>query len=151
MEKLGQTSTEHRKAQVEAERTQGWKIDLRPYKQELPLFDEHGSPVRRGTQQVMEESDFDVKDSLAGLCFNRGLMLDAEQMFKAKAIADKVRGANQHVILDEVEMEHVRKGYRMLKGLPERFMEFLSRIKNAEEVKLGEVSGEEQSAEGVTE
>ena len=130
------------KAIEDAEKAKGWKIDLRPYKHEKFLFNENGNPVMKGTEQVMETTDFDVKESLAGLCFNRDMMLEVEDMFKAKEIADKIRGAKNSVILDTAQMEHIRKGYKLLKGLPEDFVEFLERIRDAEEVSLKEATPE---------
>ncbi len=103
------------------------------------VFDEHGDAIIRGTKQVMEVTDFDVKSSLAGLCFNQNLQLDPEGMFKAKDLADKIRGAQHSVILDNAEMEHIREAYKYLKGLPERFVEFMERIRDAEEISLQEV------------
>uniref|UniRef100_A0A6H1ZPS7 Uncharacterized protein n=2 Tax=viral metagenome TaxID=1070528 RepID=A0A6H1ZPS7_9ZZZZ len=127
------------KAIRDAERARGWKVNLAPYKDTVPVFNEQGGPIMRGTEQLTETVDFDVKETLASMCFNRDLQLEPEGMFKAKAIADKIRGANKTVMLDNAEMEHIRKAYKALKGLPERFVEFLTRIRDAEEITLGEI------------
>jgi|TARA_R100000501_G_C2613618_1_gene107604 hypothetical protein len=133
------------KAKRDAERAKGWRINLAPYKHEVGVFTEQGSPVLRGTEQVMQIKDFDVKDTLASMCFNRDLQLEPEGMFKAKDIADKIRSANKTVVLDNEEMEHLRKAYRLLKGLPEGFVEFLSRIRDAEEIALAQVDEKQDS------
>tara|TARA_Y100000310_G_C20659512_1_gene803907 strand:- start:1368 stop:1775 length:408 start_codon:yes stop_codon:yes gene_type:complete len=122
-----------------AEQAKGWKINLAPYKNEVPVFNDQGGLIVRGTEQVTEEVDFDVKETLASLCFNRDLQLEPEGMFKAKEIADKIRSANKTVVLDNEEMEHIRKAYKNLKGLPERFVEFLGRIRDAEVIQLAQV------------
>tara|TARA_Y100000310_G_scaffold144966_1_gene144322 strand:- start:1943 stop:2386 length:444 start_codon:yes stop_codon:yes gene_type:complete len=124
----------------DSERVKGWKIDLRPYKQKLSVFNEQGMPVMRGTEQVEEVVDFDVKETLAGMCFTNKLMENPDIMFKAKAIADKIRAANNSVIVDNDEMEHLREAYALVNGLPERFIEYLERIRDAEEIRLKEDS-----------
>ncbi len=113
---------------------QGWKINLKPYK--------HDSYILKNGQDVKVVKDFDVVESLAGLVFNQDLKLDTEGMFRAKAIADKIRAAGDTVILDEKEMEHVNEAYKTLKGLPEHFIEFLKRIRDAEKVELTEAGKE---------
>jgi hypothetical protein len=83
---------------------------------------------------------FDVAESMASMCFSSDLRLDVDGMFRAKSIADKIReagtGGKPSVVLDEQEMRHVRDAYQLLKGLPEHFVEFLRRIRDAERVEL---------------
>jgi len=107
--------------------TKGWKINLKPYTKEVIQGIKYDDP------------EFDVKDTMAGLCFNQALQLDPEAMFKAKDIADKIRGSKDSVILDNAEMEHIRKAYKCIKGAPEYFIEFMRRIRDAEEVSMHEV------------
>jgi len=113
---------------------QGWKINLKPYK--------YDAYILKDGQDVKVVKDFDVVESLAGLCFNQGLKLDAEGMFRAKTIADKIRAAGNEVILDEKEMEHLNDAYHVLRGLPEQFIECLERIRDAEKVELTEARKE---------
>ncbi len=113
---------------------QGWKINLRPYK--------YDAYILKDGQEIKIVKDFDVVESLAGLCFNQGLKLDAEGMFRAKTIADKIRAAGNEVTLDEKEMEHLNDGYHVVRGLPEYFIECLERIRDAKKVELAEVSKE---------
>jgi len=46
------------------------------------------------------------------------------------------------VILDKDEMAMVKRAYDALKGVGENMIEFLSRIKDAEEIQLKEAEGE---------
>ena len=82
--------------------------------------------------------ELDVRDNLASMLFHTELKLGPEEMFKAKDLADKIRGAGSHVLLDKSEMDRLKRSYGVLKGLPERFIELLSRIRDAEEVSLKE-------------
>lgn len=113
---------------------QGWKINLKPYK--------YDTYILKDGQEIKVTKDFDVVESLAGLVFNQDLKLDAEGMFRAKKIADKIRAAGKFVILDEKEMEHLNDGYHVLRGLPEHFIECLERIRDAQKVELTEASKE---------
>ena len=103
----------------------GFKIDLSNYDVADPTA-ENG----KGT--------IDVKDNLASMLFHTELKLAPEEMFKAKDLADKIRASGDYVLVDKIEMERIKRSYAILKGLPERFIEFLSRIKDAEEVSLKE-------------
>jgi len=103
----------------------GWKINLKNYQVPDPT-----SETGFGT--------IDVADNLASMLFHTELKLAPEEMFKAKELADKIRAANGTVLVDKIEMERIKRSYALLKGLPERFIEFLSRIRDAEEVSLKE-------------
>jgi len=103
----------------------GWKIDLSNYEVPDPT-----SETGFGT--------IDVADNLASMLFHTELKLAPEEMFKAKDLADKIRASGDSVLLDKIEMERIKRSYVLLKGLPERFIEFLERIRDAEEVSLKE-------------
>ena len=107
------------------EKLKGWKIDLSNYQVQDPT-----SETGFGT--------IDVKDNLASMLFHTELKQGPEEMFKAKDLADKIRASGDYVLVDKIEMERIKRSYAILKGLPERFIEFLSRIKDAEEVSLKE-------------
>jgi len=113
------------KAARKAEALVGFKIDVRNYEVPDPT-----SESGKGT--------IDVKDNLASMLFHTELKLAPEEMFKAKDLADKIRASGDSVLLDKIEMERIKRSYVLLKGLPERFIEFLSRIRDAEEVSLKE-------------
>lgn len=116
---------EARQAARKAEALIGFKIDTRSYT--VP------DPANPGT-----EGTIDVKDNLATMLFHAELKLGPEEMFKAKDLADKIRASGNYVLLDKIEMERIKRSYVLLKGLPERFIEFLGRIRDAEEVSLKE-------------
>ena len=107
---------------------QGWKVNIEPY-QYLTTGVDDGEVVH-------VKKTFDVVESLAGLCFSKGLELDVDGMFYAKKIADKIRAAGKAVIFDEKEMAHIRAAYALLRGLPETFVEFLERIRDAQKIEL---------------
>jgi len=135
-----------RKAAKEAERSTGWKIDVRPYKVRVPDFDERTGQLKaKDGKPVLKEDDFDVQGSLCDILFNRDLQLKPEEGFKAYDLAKKIRAAKTHVILDGQEMSQVRKAYDALKGISENMVEFCRRIRDAEQVKLGEVKDEAEN------
>lgn len=134
-----------RKVVKEAERSTGWKIDIRPYKVRIPDFDDRGQLKAKDGKPVMKEDDFDVRGSLCDILFNRDLQLKPEDGFKAYDLAKKIRSANSHIILDGQEIAQVRKAYEALKGVSENMVEFLRRIRDAEMVKLGEVKDAAES------
>lgn len=121
-----------------AEKLKGWKINLRSYTVEMPVFDPDGRPTMRGGEPVMQRDTLSVKDNLSSMLFHAELRLAPEELFKAKDLADKIRAAKDSVLLDQIEMERIKRSYVLLKGLPERFIEFLMRIRDAEEVSLRE-------------
>ena len=134
-----------RKAERAAEMSTGWKIDVRPYKVQVPDFDERGQLRAKDGKPVLKEDDFDVQGSLCDILFNRDLQLKPEDGFKAYDLAKKIRAAKTYVILDGQEIAQVRKAYDALKGVSENMIEFCRRIRDAEMVKLGEVKDEAQS------
>ena len=113
------------KAARKADALVGFKIDIRNY--QVP------DPAKPG-----EVGTIDVKDNLATMLFHPELKLAPEEMFKAKDLSDKIRASGDSVLLDTIEMERIKRSYVVLKGLPERFIEFLGRIRDAEEVSLKE-------------
>ncbi len=115
-----------RRAAAAAGALVGFKINTKSY--EVP--DPTSGEGKMGT--------IDVKDNLASMLFHAELKLAPEEMFKAKDLADKIRASGDSVLLDKIEMERIKRSYVLLKGLPERFIEFLSRIRDAEEVSLKE-------------
>lgn len=121
-----------------AEKLKGWKIDIRSYTVDMPSFNDDGTPVMKDGKPVIAEDVMDVKANLASMLFHAELRQGAEEMFKAKDLADKIRAAGDHVLLDKTEMDRINASYKLLKGLPERFIEFLMRIRDAEEVSLKE-------------
>ena len=114
------------KAERKAESLVGFKVDVRSYM--VP------NPASESGEMV----ELSVKDNLVSILFHSDLKLGAEDMFKAKDLADKIRAAKDYVLVDKSEMERIKRSYAMLKGLPERFIEFLERIRDAEEVSLKE-------------
>ena len=119
-------SEKNAKAERKAASLTGFKINLKNYKVEGPEGPD-------GTEVVM-----DIKENLATMLFHPELKLAPEEMFKAKDLSDKIRKAGDSVLLDRIEMDRIKRSYVVLKGLPERFIEFLSRIRDAEEVSLKE-------------
>ena len=98
-----------------------WRIDLSPY---------------QGIDEGGKELPIDCKQSLVNILFHPDLKLEPSEMFDAKDIADKVRSTDQYVVLDNKEMSHVRKAYRCIRGFPEMYIEFLRRIRDAEQIEL---------------
>ena len=116
---------EARREEKRVDSLKGFKIDLSNYEVPDPTSDSG-----KGT--------IDVADNLASMLFHTELKLAPEEMFKAKDLADKIRASRDYVLLDKIEMERIKRSYAILKGLPERFIEFLSRIRDAEEISLKE-------------
>lgn len=123
-----------------AEKLKGWKIDLHSYEVEVPAFNPDGRPLLKDGEPVMEHDTISVRDNLASMLFHAELRQGPEEMFKAKDLADKIRAAGDFVLVDRPEMDRINASYKLLKGLPERFIEFLMRIRDAEEVSLKEDS-----------
>lgn len=132
-------SKAEKRATREAEQSKGWKIDIRPYKVMTPDMDEKGMLKMARGRPVMLEDEFDVQGSLADILFNRDMNLKAEEAFEAYDVAKKIRAAKTHVVLDSKEMSLVRRSYEALRGVSENMVEFCRRIKDAEEIQLGEV------------
>lgn len=121
-----------------AEKLKGWKIDIRSYTVDIPIFTAAGRPLEKDGKPVIEKETVDVQDNLARMLFHTGLQQGPEDMFKAKDLADKIRAAKDSILLDKTELERIKKSYDLLKGLPEHYIEFLRRIRDAEEVQLTE-------------
>ena len=134
-----------RKVIKEAERSNGWKVDVRPYKVRVMTFDGNGQLVAKNGKPVYKEDDFDVQGSLCDILFNRELQLKPDDAFKAYDLAKKIRSAKSFVIFDGTEIAQVRRAYEGLKGITENMVEFCRRIRDAEMVKLGEVSDEAEN------
>ena len=127
----------------------GWRIDVRNYEVEVPKMNEQtGQPVIKGGRPVMVKDDFDVKDSLAAILFNRELDLTIEKTFEAKELADKIRAAKgKYVIVDQKDMDRIRAAYNVIKSPPEIQLEFFARIRDAEEVDLEPAKGKDDETE----
>ena len=110
-----------------------WKINLADYS--VPL----APPVRDEEGVLRSEANFNVKESLAQMLFNPELRLSIDQSFEAKDLADKIRSSKDGVLVDQKEMEMLRRSYNVVKSPKEHEMEFFKRIRDAEEVKVEEV------------
>jgi len=126
-----------------AEKLKGWKIDIRSYSAEVDVFTPDGRPLLKDGKSVTQKDTIDVQENLAAMLFHTELRQGPDEMFKAKDLADKIRASEEFVLLDKQEMDRIRKSYVLLKGLPERYIEFLSRIRDAEEISLKEDNNEE--------
>jgi len=131
-------SEKRKKEARAAEKLKGWKINLRSYETSTPEFYPNGDPVMKDGEQASKVEVVDVQENLAAMLFNTGLRLGPEELFKAKDLADKIRRADDYVLLDQIQMDRVKAAYLMLVGIPERYVEFLMRIRDAEEVPLKE-------------
>jgi hypothetical protein len=100
-----------------------WKIDLKPYK--VKVDEDHGEPV-------MDE--YDVKDSLCRLLFHPDLKLTVDQAFEQKDLVDKVRAADEFVIIDFLQFQRVRAAYNVLRSPSMDDLEFLRRLRDAQPV-----------------
>jgi len=120
-----------------------WRIDLKPYKAMVQVRDSDGEPVYRNGLPVTREDTIDVRHNLCTMLFNPSLRLNPDSMFQTKDIVDRIRQTQiGYVILDAAEMDYVKKAYNALVGLPEQFIEFLTRIRDAEQVNLEEATRE---------
>lgn len=121
-----------------AEKLRGWKIDIRSYEVEMPVFNSEGRPVMVDGKPAMQYDALSVRDNLSSMLFHAELRQGPEEMFKAKDLADKIRAAEDYVLIDKTELDRINASYKLLKGLPEHFLPFLMRIRDAEEVSLKE-------------
>jgi len=136
-------SKKQAKAERKAERARGWKIDVRNYKVKVADFDENTGRVKtKGGRPVMVDDEFDMQGSLCDILFNRELQNKPEDAFKAHDLAEKIRAASKFVILDNEEMNMLRKAYDKLTGVTENMIEFCRRIRDAEKVGLKEAESE---------
>lgn len=122
----------------DTDKLKGWKIDIRSYTATITMFGADGRRVMKDGAPVVVQDVMDVQEDLASMLFHTGLKQGPDEMFKAKDLADKIRAAEGSVLLDQKEMDRIMKSYELLKGLPEHYIEFLQRIRDAEEVSLKE-------------
>ena len=123
----------------EAEKATMYKLDVRDYEVMVDKVDEAtGRLVIERGRPVKVADKFDVKGSLAGMLFNPELRLTVPESFEMKDLADKIRGANAHVLLDSAEMAKLKRAYDAVKAPPETALECLRRIRDAEKVEVKE-------------
>lgn len=134
-----------RKAAKAVEKATMFKVDVRDYEVQVDKVDETGRLVVVKGRPVKVADDFDVKGSLAGMLFNPELKLSVPESFDMKDLADKIRGANTHVLLDSAEMAKLKRAYDVVKSPPETALECLRRIRDAEKIEVKEV---EDAAKG---
>ena len=129
-----------RKAGKEQAKGTMHKIDVRDYEVMVDKVNEAtGQLVIVKGRPVKVADQFDVKGSLAGMLFNPALQLTVPESFDMKDLADKLRGANSHVLLDSAEMARLKRAYDVVKSPPETALECLRRIRDAEKIEVKEV------------
>lgn len=128
-----------KRAAREAEKSKGWKIDIRPYTVRVIDMDEKGNVKMAHGKPVFKEDDFDVQGSLCDILFNADLRLTPTEALDAHDLADRIRAAKTHVVLDSREHAMVLRAYDALRGVNENMIGFLKRIRDAEEIQLSEV------------
>ncbi len=98
-----------------------WKINLASYK-------------------VEGAKDYDVKGSMRSLLFHPGQQLTVDETFENNDLAKRIKGAADSIILDKDDMRRLRRAYAAMRAPSEEDLEFFSRIKEAEEVEVAEVT-----------
>lgn len=132
-----------KRATKEAEKATMYKLDVRDYEVEVDKVDEvTGRLVIARGRPVKVKDQFDVKGSLAGMLFNQELRLTVPESFEMKDLADKIRAAKTHVLLDSAEMARLKRAYDAVKAPPETALECLRRIRDAEKIEVKEVESE---------
>lgn len=105
---------------------QAWKIDLTPYKVDGP------------------GPEYDVKGSMRSLLFHPGQELTVDQAFENAELAKRIKASNGSIVLDKDDMRRLMRAYGAMRAPAEDDLEFFRRIKEAEEIEVAEVKGEEE-------
>lgn len=100
------------------------KIDLTPY---LVKVDEKGT-----------EKPFDVKGSIYASLYHPDLKLSAMELLGNDKIAQKVKSAEDKVLLEDAEYEKVKRAFETLRGFDMNDVELVKRVLDAEIVEVKE-------------
>ncbi len=82
------------------------------------------------------EREYNVKDNLISIIFNRQLGLSGEEIYKRQGLSGKIENCkNSELILEENEYEIVKKTFQKLKGFGSGDRELIRRIFEAKKLK----------------
>jgi hypothetical protein len=82
--------------------------------------------------------EYRVKDTLVQILFHPDLKLGARDLVIQDAIARKIEGSNESVLLEETEYQKVKTAVETPRGYQRADMEFVSRVVDAPEVDVKE-------------
>ena len=85
-----------------------------------------------------EQTDYKVVEVLSAILFNPDLKLAARDLITHDALAKKIEGAGESVLLEESEYLTVKKAVELVKGWQRGDLEFVNRILNAPEIPVKE-------------
>jgi hypothetical protein len=108
------------------------KIDLKPYKVELPTRQPDGS-----IEAVSQ--DYDVKDVIVGIMFSRDLQLSARETLDRDPLCRRILDAEDSILLESADYDLVKKAVETIKGYSRNDVQMIRRILEAPEVEVEEV------------
>jgi len=107
------------------------KLSLKDYTVKMKVPDQ----MNPG-QEINAEHLFHFKDSVLNIMFIRELGLDGAELVKQNAVAMKIEGCKDEVLLEEEEYKRIKKAVDTFKGFNRTHVEFVTRINDAETVEV---------------
>lgn len=102
------------------------KLDLTDYM--VRVQNEHG----------VTEVPYSVRDSVIAVLFHPELKLNARQVLYRDDLARKIRDADGHILLEELEYTQIRHSVENVTGFTENDVGFIRRVFDAPEVAVKE-------------
>lgn len=95
-------------------------------------------PVKVVTENGVKEVEYNVKDSLVEILFNKALGLGSVSLLKQNILANKILSSDDEVLLEEEEYQRIKTAIDTVEGLTRNDVIFVERILEAETVDVSE-------------
>ena len=88
--------------------------------------------------EEVKEIEYDFKDSLIFIMFNRELQLAGKSLLEQNKLAEKILEADKEIILEEAEYDKVKQAVEAFKGCTRSEVTLVDRVLNCPKINVEE-------------
>ena len=87
---------------------------------------------------VVKEIEYEFKDSLIFIMFNRELQLAGKSLLEQNKLAEKILEVDKEIILEEAEYNKIKQAVETFKGCTRNEVQLVDRVLNCPEINVEE-------------
>ena len=106
------------------------KLNLENYVNKIKV-NENGSTV-------IKEIEYEFKDSLIFIMFNRELQLAGKSLLEQNKLAEKILAVDKEIILEEAEYNKIKQAVETFKGCTRNEVQLVDRVLNCPQIDVKE-------------
>ena len=112
------------------------KLNIENYKIKVKVNEV--DPETNRIKVLIKENDYNFKDSLIFLMFQRELQLAGKGLLEQNILAEKILKAEKEIILEEVDYSKLKKAIESFKGATRNEVELVRRVLECPKIEVEE-------------